>query len=152
VSIVQPHSREPMVGDPDDHRPLSTWRLVVDPGDESGMVTNLAVIEEQIAVGDRIPIHRHDVSEVILFVDGRGQARLGDDSQEVVSGTFVFVPAGVAHGTTNTGQTPLMLHAVFPATEIDIDMVERNPAPGTESEAPRKSRYNLRTGQFTVLE
>jgi quercetin dioxygenase-like cupin family protein len=141
-----------MVGDPDDHRPNTSWRLVVDPGDESGVVSNLAVIEEEIAVGDRIPLHRHDVSEVILFVGGTGEARLGNDRQAVGSGAFIFVPAGVAHGTSNTGRTPLLLHAVFPATKIDIDMIERNPAPGTETDPPRKSRYDLRTGQFTVVE
>jgi quercetin dioxygenase-like cupin family protein len=141
-----------MVGDPDDHRPNSTWRLVVDPGDDSGTAANLAVIEEQMAVGDRIPLHRHDVDEVIMFINGTGEARLGNDHQPVQPGTFVFVPAGVAHGTSNTGDGPLLLHAVFPATEIDIDMIERNPAPGTEAEPPRKSRYNLRTAAFTVVE
>lgn len=141
-----------MIGDPDDHRPNTTWRLVVDPGDASGTVTTLAVIEEAIAVGDHIPLHRHDVDEVILFVEGTGEARVGSDRQTVAPGTFVFVPAGVAHGTANTGVEPLVLHAVFPATQIDIDMIERNPAPGTESESPRKSRYNLRTTDFTVVE
>jgi quercetin dioxygenase-like cupin family protein len=140
-----------MVGDPDDHRPNTTWRLVVDPGDESGVVPNLAVIEESIAVGDRIPLHRHDVDELIMFLDGAGEQRLGEDRQNVGPGTFVFVPAGVAHGATNTGDEPLHLHAVFPATEIDIDMIERNPAPGTEGDAPHKSRYNLRTGDFMIV-
>ncbi len=152
MSIVQPGPREPMVSDPDDHRPNSTWRLVVDPGDESGTVTNLAVIEEAIAVGDRIPLHRHDVDEVILFVKGTGEARLGNNRQSVEPGTFVFVPAGAAHGTSNTGNEPLVVHAVFPTTHIDIDMIERNPQPGTEGESPRKSRYNLRSGRFTVVE
>ena len=151
MSIVQPSAREPMVGDPDDHRPNTTWRLVVDPGDDSGIVTNLAVIEEAIAVGDRIPLHRHDVAEVILFVEGVGEAQLGSDRQPIAPGTFVFVPAGVSHATANTGQAPLVLHAVFPAIEIDIDMIERNPAPGTEGDSPRKSRYNLRTGEFRRL-
>ena len=31
MSIVQPGPREPMLGDPDDHRPASMWRLIVDP-------------------------------------------------------------------------------------------------------------------------
>lgn len=66
--------------------------------------------------------------------------------------TFVFVPAGAAHGTLNTGKAPLLLHAVFPATTIEIAMLERNPAPGTESEEPHRSRYDLRTGQFTVID
>ncbi|HEY7600528.1 MAG TPA: cupin domain-containing protein [Candidatus Limnocylindrales bacterium] len=152
MSIVQPTPREPMVGDPDDHRPNTMWRLVVDPGDASGAVAGLAVIEEAIAVGDRIPLHIHDVDEVIIFVAGSGQARLGDERQPAQAGTMVFVPAGAPHGTTNTGDQPLFLHAVFPSVEIDIEMLERNPAPGTESDPPRKSRYNLRTGEFHIVE
>ena len=31
-------------------------------------------------------------------------------------------------------------------------MLERNPAPGTENEAPRRSRYDLRTGEFEILD
>ncbi len=46
-----------MIGDPDDHRPASSWRLVVDPDDAAGRVDGLALIEEEIAVGDRIPLH-----------------------------------------------------------------------------------------------
>ncbi len=30
-------------------------------------------------------------------------------------------------------------------------MLERNPAPGTEDDAPRRSRYDLRTGAFEPL-
>ena len=30
-------------------------------------------------------------------------------------------------------------------------MLERNPAPGTEGEPPRRSRYDLRTGAFEVI-
>lgn len=148
MSIVDRGPREPMVGDPDDHRPNSAWRLVVDPGDASGRVDGLAVIEEAIAVGDRIPLHTHDVDEVIAILDGAGQARLGDAAREVGPGSVVFVPANVDHGTINTGSSSLLILAVFPSTSIDIRMLERNPAPGTETDAPRWLRYDLRTGGF----
>jgi quercetin dioxygenase-like cupin family protein len=139
-----------MVGDPDDHRPESAWRLVVDPGDTNGRVDSLAVVEEAIAVGDRIPLHTHDVDEVIGILDGAGHARLGDGSRPVGAGSLVFVPANVAHGVSNAGGTPLLIMAVFPSASIDIRMLERNPAPGTEADAPRWLRYDLRTGEFEV--
>jgi hypothetical protein len=41
---------------------------------------------------------------------------------------------------------------VFPATSIEIAMLERNPAPGTEADPPRRSRYDLRTGDFVHLD
>jgi quercetin dioxygenase-like cupin family protein len=152
VSIVQPGPREPMVGDPDDHRPASTWRLIVDPGDEAGRVDSLALIEEEIAVGDRIPLHVHDVDELIAVHQGAGETRLGARRERVGPGSVVFIPAGVEHGTANIGGAPLLLHAVFPATSIVIDMRERNPAPGTDDDPPRRLRYDLRTGEFEVAD
>jgi quercetin dioxygenase-like cupin family protein len=141
----------PMVGDPDDHRPDSSWGLIVDPGDERGRVDSLAIIRELIAVGDRIPLHTHDVDEAITILDGEAEARLGNDLRRVGAGTVIFIPAGTPHGSANAGDTPLQIHAVFPATTIEIAMLERNPAPGTEGDAPRRSRYDLRTGSFEPI-
>ena len=76
MSIVERYRFEEMVGDPDDHRPNSTWALVVDPGDSVERVDDLAVISERIAAGDRIPLHIHRVNEVIL-AHGEGQFTLG---------------------------------------------------------------------------
>ena len=151
MSIVDRGPLEPMVGDPDDHRPRSAWRLIVDPGDVNGRVDGLAMIEEEIAPGDRIPLHTHQVDEVIAILDGAGQARLGAATREVGPGAVVFIPAGVSHATSNSGDAPLRVQAVFPSTTIDIRMLERNPAPGTESDAPRWLRYDLRTGEFDVI-
>jgi len=142
---------EPMVGDPDDHRPDTRWGLLVDPGDGNGRVDSLAIIREAIAVGDRIPLHTHDVDEAITILDGIADARLGDESRRIGRDAVLFIPAGTPHGTANAGTTPVEILAVFPATSIEIAMLERNPAPGTEGEAPRRSRYDLRTGEFEAI-
>ena len=142
---------EPMVGDPDDHRPETRWGLLVDPGDANGRVDSLAIIREAIAVGDRIPLHTHDVDEAITILDGVADARLGDESRRIGRDAVVFIPAGTPHATANAGTTPVEILAAFPATSIEIAMLERNPAPGTEGEAPRRSRYDLRTGEFEVI-
>ena len=151
MSIVEPPTMEPMVGDPDDHRPNTSWRLIVDPGDANGRVATLAVIQEAIAAGDRIPLHTHDVDEAITILDGEAEARLGDERRMVGAGTTIFIPAGTPHGTANLSDAPVHIHAVFPTTTIEIAMLERNPAPGTEGDAPRRSRYDLRTGAFEVI-
>lgn len=145
---------EPMVGDPDDHRPNTRWRLVVDPGpgDGGGPVAQLAVLEEQCAAGDRIPLHRHDVDEVVTILDGEGTYLLDGAEVPVARGDVVFIPAGAAHGTRNTGTTALHLHAVFPARNVVMEMLDRNPAPGTEGEAPSTTRYDFATGTFEVLD
>jgi quercetin dioxygenase-like cupin family protein len=151
VSIVESGPLEAMIGDPDDHRPDSRWGLRVDPGDARGRVDTLAIITEQIAPGDRIPLHTHDVDEAITILEGTAVTRLGEEARRVGPGTVIFIPAGVPHGTANAGDGPLRIHAAFPATSIEIAMLERNPAPGTEAEPPRRSRYDLRTGEFVHL-
>ena len=93
----------PMVGDPDDHRPNTSWSLIVDPGDSNGRVDSLAIIREAIAAGDRIPLHTHDVDEAITIIDGEAEARLGDDRRRVGPGTTIFIPAGTPHGAANIG-------------------------------------------------
>jgi quercetin dioxygenase-like cupin family protein len=151
MSILDGQTMEPMVGDPDDHRPSSFWGFAVDPGDDHGRIETLAIIREAIAVGDAIPLHTHDVDEAITILAGSANARLGDEQRSVGAGAVIFIPAGTPHGTVNTGDAPLQIHAVFPAISIEIAMLERNPAPGTEGEAPRRSRYDLRTGDVEAL-
>ena len=152
MSIVEAGPLEVMVGDPDDHRPASRWALRVDPGNELGQVQTLAIITEEIAPGDRIPLHTHDVDEAITILVGSADARLGDETRRVGTGTVIFIPAGVPHGTANVGDGPLQIHAAFPATTIEIAMLERNPAPGTEADPPRRTRYDLRTGDVQPLD
>jgi quercetin dioxygenase-like cupin family protein len=138
-----------MVGDPDDHRPESEWSLVVDPGSPAGRVDDLAVILEHIAPGDRIPLHTHRVNEVIV-VHGSGTVRLGEDARRVADGAIMFIAAGTAHGVWSDGDDDLPIEAVFPTTRVWIQYLERNPAPGTESDGVSPPlTYDLRTGDVT---
>ena len=44
--------------DPDDFRPDSRWAVLVDPGEDHGArVDDITLIVEEIAPGDRIPLH-----------------------------------------------------------------------------------------------
>jgi quercetin dioxygenase-like cupin family protein len=134
-----------MVGDQDDHRPNTRWALVFDPESADAYVSGLTLLFEQIAVGDRIPLHTHPIDEVIVIDGGTGAVTLGE-STEVVSGqAVVFIPAGTPHGTANVGTETLRLHAVFESPEIGITYLERNPAPGTEGNPPaRPAFFNAR--------
>ena len=124
--------------DPDDYRPRSSWAVLVDPGDSSDVkVESIAVIFEAIAPGDRIPLHTHPIDEVIVVDEGRATVRLGDETREVGADTVVFVPANTPHGTSNETEESVRLHAMFPTERIGIHYLERNPAPGTEEDAPQ---------------
>jgi len=124
--------------DPDDFRPNSKWALLVDPGqDPDTRVDNITLIFEEIAPGDRIPLHTHPIHEVIVIDAGRPEVTLGDETREVNRGTVVFIPAGTPHGTRNSSSRPVRLHAMFPSERIGIQYLERNPAPGTEADPPQ---------------
>jgi quercetin dioxygenase-like cupin family protein len=149
MSIVTGFRLEPMVGDADDHRPGSLFAAIADPGDEAGRVDALTVIVESIANGDRIPLHVHRVDEVIV-PHGPGQFRLGSETRAVDEGAIVFIPAGAPHGLHNDGEAPLALHAVFPTGRIWLRYLERNPAAGTEHDAPQALTLDVRTGVAEV--
>jgi quercetin dioxygenase-like cupin family protein len=136
MSVIRDVTYEPMVGDPDDHRPDTTWTVVFDPPIvDRPYVDTLTCIFERIAPGDAIPLHTHEVDEMIVIDDGRGTYRLDGDETPVGPGSVIFVPSGTPHGTRNDGDGPLAIHAVFPSRSLDITYLERNPAPGTEGQA-----------------
>ncbi|MDQ3646627.1 MAG: cupin domain-containing protein [Actinomycetota bacterium] len=148
MALVRAPKLEPMVDDPDDYRPASRWALLTDPGDVAGRVENLCMIVEEVGIGDRIPLHRHAVDEVVVILDGEAEVTLGDQKVFPAPGDVVFIPAGAVHGHRNVGEGPLEIHATFPSTLIDIEMLERNPGPGTEGDAPSHTVYDARTGEF----
>lgn len=152
MGIAQPPALEPLVDDPDDYRPESALALVVDPGGPEGRVDSFCVIFEDVAPGDRIPLHRHPVDELVLVLEGAAEVTLGGETHRAGAGATVFIPAGVPHGHRNAGNETLRIRAVFPGTEIEIDMLERNAAPGTEERPPARTVYDARAGTFRVLD
>lgn len=132
--------------DPDDWRPESRWALVSDPD------ADMTVIAEQIGVGDTIPLHRHVVDEVVFYLSGEVEVRLGDESHVVGAGDIVVIPAGVPHAQRNTGDSAAEIRAVFPSAHLEIEYLERNPAPGTEGDAPQPPFViDTRTGEDAPL-
>ena len=132
--------------DPDDWRPNSIWALV---SEESA---NVGVIVEEIGVGDAIPLHRHRIDEVLLYEAGDAEVRVDEETYLVGAGDIVIVPAGAAHGTRNVGSDRVCLGAVFPSNRIDMTYIERNPAPGTEGDAPQPGViWDTRSGEVQPL-
>src|SRR3954451_18075175 len=75
MTVVSPPRLEPLLDDPDDYRPRSRLGLVVDAGGPEGRVDSFCLIFEEIAPGDRVPLHRHPVDEVILVLSGTDRSR-----------------------------------------------------------------------------
>jgi quercetin dioxygenase-like cupin family protein len=110
------------------------------------------VIVEEIAPSEAIPLHQHRIDEVLFYESGDAEVRVDDETFRVGAGDIVIVPAGAAHGTRNVGTGVVRLHAVFPSHRIDITYLERNPAPGTEGDAPQPPAvWDTRTGEVAPL-
>ena len=117
--------------DPDDWRPNSLFAVVADPG------ADMVVIAEQIGVGDTVPLHRHTIDEVVFYLAGEVEVRLGEEFHVVRAGDIVFIPARTAHSQRNVGDVFAEIRAVFPSARLDIEYFDRNPAPGTEHDLPQ---------------
>jgi hypothetical protein len=67
-----------MEDDPDDYRRDSKLALIIDPAQSpEGFAQGLTVFDERIAPGDRIPLHRHTIEEVVLVEERHVEVRLG---------------------------------------------------------------------------
>jgi mannose-6-phosphate isomerase-like protein (cupin superfamily) len=72
------------------------------------------VVVMTIAPGDDIGEETHaDTDQVLLFVDGQGEAELDGRTTEVKSDDLVLVPAGTRHNVRSVGEVPLRLVTVY---------------------------------------
>jgi len=68
----------------------------------------------QLEPGKGHELHTHPDSDEILYViSGEGEQTVAGDTREITAGEMVNVPAGVEHGTVNTGWETLTLLAVY---------------------------------------
>ena len=138
MAIVDPPEFKPLLGHPDDHRPDSTWALMVDPATaDSEFVRNVTIVRDTIAPGDGIPLHVHPTEEAVLIEEGEMDWRLGDETREVPAGGVVFIPPLTPHGSQNDSGQIARVTSFFPSPTITMEYLERNPAPGTEGDEPQ---------------
>jgi mannose-6-phosphate isomerase-like protein (cupin superfamily) len=76
------------------------------------------VVLMTIPVGGEIGEEVHDhVDQVLLFVEGRGEAILEGQRSPVGPNILVVVPAGTTHNFVNTGDEPLRLVTIYAPPE-----------------------------------
>jgi mannose-6-phosphate isomerase-like protein (cupin superfamily) len=69
--------------------------------------------------GGQVPWHNQEQEEVYFVVTGSGEMCLGQERREVSSGQAVYIPSGVFHQLTNTGDTPMtMIYCYGPAGDV----------------------------------
>ncbi len=63
-----------------------------------------------------------DHDQVLVFVEGSGQAILDGHVRSVEANDLTFVPAGVEHNFINTGDRPLRLYTMYAPPEHADDV------------------------------
>jgi mannose-6-phosphate isomerase-like protein (cupin superfamily) len=79
---------------------------------------SLFVAQQGLNPGDRVLYHTHPVDEVLVFLEGSGEARIDDEVVPIGAGISLFLPAEVPHGFQNTGSGRLVVLVLFPGGEF----------------------------------
>jgi mannose-6-phosphate isomerase-like protein (cupin superfamily) len=83
------------------------FRRVLWTGEHSQLV--IMTIPPDGEIGEEV----HEVDQVLSFVSGVGEAKVGGQTRKVTQGDLVAVPAGTKHNFTNAGPNPLVLYTVY---------------------------------------
>jgi putative monooxygenase len=88
--------------------PERTSKLLI--SDKSHGASNLSMGMAIVPPESRIPWHEHPVQqEVMIVVQGKGVAIIGDEEETVTPEIAFFVPEGVRHMVQNTGEEDLKI-------------------------------------------
>lgn len=76
------------------------------------------IVAMSLPVGGDIGEEVHNnVDQILVFVDGEGEAILNGETRKVEEHDVVFVPAGATHNFKNTGDEELKLFTVYSPPE-----------------------------------
>ena len=108
--------------------------------------SNMQMTLMSIQPGDDIGLEIHDDHDQFLRIeDGIGLVQMGPsadtlDFEETVEDDYaVFVPAGVWHNITNTGDRPLKLYSIYAPSEHLHGTVHQTKAEADAAEAEHHS-------------
>lgn len=83
------------------------------------------VVLMSVPVGKDIGQEVHEVDQVLVFVQGQGQAIVNDDVFDVSENDLVFVPAGSSHNFKNIGSRDLKLFTIYSPPEHSPGAIEK---------------------------
>jgi mannose-6-phosphate isomerase-like protein (cupin superfamily) len=100
----------------------------------TGRHTQLVIMTLPVGgeIGDEV---HEDTDQILTFVSGTGEARVGPDARKVTQGDLVVVPAGTQHNVVNTGPIPLVLYTVYGPPEHAEGAVHATKEEAEEAEA-----------------
>jgi mannose-6-phosphate isomerase-like protein (cupin superfamily) len=79
-----------------------------------------------IPAGGEIGEEVHEgIDQILTFVSGTGEAKVGGQTKKVNQGDLMAVPSGKKHNFVNTGPNPLVLYTVYAPPEHADGAVHR---------------------------
>jgi quercetin dioxygenase-like cupin family protein len=75
--------------------------------------TSLTVLINEVQPDETVPLHTHEVEEVLVVVDGSCEVTAGRTTLHAERGDAVIVPAGVRHGISHAGTGAARVVAVL---------------------------------------
>lgn len=101
---------------------------------------NSQLVLMSVQPGDEIGEEAHEVDQLLVFVEGNGEAVLnGKDRSSVGPNSLVVVPAGTLHNFINTGKVPLKLFTIYAPPEEEPGTVHKTKAEAEEAEKAKES-------------
>ena len=98
------------------------------------------VVVMTIPPGEEIGDEVHsETDQVLVFVDGRGDAILDGERSAVGANDLVFVRAGMRHNFVNTGDDPLRLITIYAPPEHAPGTVHETKADADAAEAAERN-------------
>jgi quercetin dioxygenase-like cupin family protein len=95
-------------------------RRLVDQSGGSGAIT---FGELEIDPQRALALHRHKVEEVIYVLEGSAEAHVDGRSMNFSRADAILAPAGVPHSLANVGEDVLRVAFMFPAVNVEREVV-----------------------------
>ncbi|MGF1454658.1 MAG: cupin domain-containing protein [Alphaproteobacteria bacterium] len=92
------------------------------------------VVIMSVEPGQDIGMEVHDLDQILVFIDGEGEAVIEGEKAPIGEGSLFVVPAGAEHNFINTGSVPLKLFTVYAPAEHAKGTVHRTKAEADAAE------------------
>jgi len=76
-----------------------------------------------------VPLHKHEAEQVMLMVQGRLWAKVGDEEQEVGPGALLVVNSNVPHAFRKLSEEDVVFHECFAPIRLEYLIGYKGPDP-----------------------
>jgi quercetin dioxygenase-like cupin family protein len=111
----------------------------------------MLAFESTAAPGEGPPLHIHaNEDEVVYALEGTFRFQLDGEVRDAPTGSFMFIPRGVAHTWQNVGDEPARLFVVFAPAGMEAFFVRFSEHAGEASPGETFRRFGSEAGMDVV--